>query len=385
MQVLTKELEVKLGPDTGDLSMRFGLHSGPVTAGVLRGERSRFQLFGDTVNTAARIESTGQRGRIHLSEECAHELMNHQKAHWVEPREDKVSAKGKGELTTYWLGGTGTHSQSSAASSNVGHHGVVHGDSAMKPLPKIPRKKKEGKVKEEKLKENEEKSKKARLVDWNVDILQRLLKQIQARRVTVDEERKEIRAREKDQKKKMEDPALKPLPFKVSDPTAEQHPESSKHSSKRRDSDNSAVDPDSSRHGNVSKHSNISGASGASTSKHGKSFEIPEEISENQVSGNRIYTDEVAEIIPMPKFDSKAVRKWENADDVVLSFEVVEQLHDFVETTASLYRDNSFHNFVSFLLLQVFFSMVHIVTMTDIADFPFGTCRNTHPMSRCPW
>jgi len=30
--------------------MRFGLHSGPVTAGVLRGEKSRFQLFGDTVS-----------------------------------------------------------------------------------------------------------------------------------------------------------------------------------------------------------------------------------------------------------------------------------------------------------------------------------------------
>ena len=41
---LTKELEVSLAPDTGDLTLRIGLNSGPVTAGVLRGDKVRFQL-----------------------------------------------------------------------------------------------------------------------------------------------------------------------------------------------------------------------------------------------------------------------------------------------------------------------------------------------------
>ena len=48
MNELVKELEVTLGPDTADLRIRVGIHSGPVTAGVLRGDKARFQLFGDT-------------------------------------------------------------------------------------------------------------------------------------------------------------------------------------------------------------------------------------------------------------------------------------------------------------------------------------------------
>ena len=44
---LLQKLELELGPDTGDLGIRVGLNSGPVTAGVLRADRARFQLFGD--------------------------------------------------------------------------------------------------------------------------------------------------------------------------------------------------------------------------------------------------------------------------------------------------------------------------------------------------
>jgi class 3 adenylate cyclase len=72
---LTRTLEVTLGPDTGDLTLRIGLHSGPVTAGVLRGERARFQLFGDTVNTAARMEQTGRKDKIQISQATADYLI----------------------------------------------------------------------------------------------------------------------------------------------------------------------------------------------------------------------------------------------------------------------------------------------------------------------
>jgi class 3 adenylate cyclase len=103
MNILVTELEQTLGAGTSDLKLRIGLHSGPVTAGVLRGQKARFQLFGDTVNTAARMESTGIPNKIHVSEATANELIALKKAAWLIKREDMITAKGKGQMVTYWV------------------------------------------------------------------------------------------------------------------------------------------------------------------------------------------------------------------------------------------------------------------------------------------
>jgi class 3 adenylate cyclase len=103
VQQLLPALAEDLGPDTLTLGLRIGLHSGPVTAGVLRGDKARFELFGDTVNTTSRMESTGEKDRIHLSEQTAALLSAQGRGHWLIARDEVVAAKGKGELKTFWL------------------------------------------------------------------------------------------------------------------------------------------------------------------------------------------------------------------------------------------------------------------------------------------
>lgn len=55
LPTVIRGLEDKLGEGTTCLQLRVGLHSGPVTAGVLRGQKSRFQLFGDTMVRHLRV------------------------------------------------------------------------------------------------------------------------------------------------------------------------------------------------------------------------------------------------------------------------------------------------------------------------------------------
>lgn len=169
MNDLTKKLELTLGPDTGDLAMRFGMHSGPVTAGVLRGDKSRFQLFGDTVNTAARVESTGIKNRIHISLETANQLIAHGKQNWIIPREDTVVAKGKGQMKTFWLVPSGFQpEQYKDKISNIStvSKSMSERVQEVSAIPKLAA----------------ENTRLLRLVDWVVDVMKRLLIQIEAKR-----------------------------------------------------------------------------------------------------------------------------------------------------------------------------------------------------------
>lgn len=97
-----KKLE-SAGLDTARLDMRFGIHSGAITAGILRGTKSRFELFGDTINTASRMESTGMAGKIQVSADTAALLRLDHKDRWLKKRDGLVKAKGKGDIQTYWV------------------------------------------------------------------------------------------------------------------------------------------------------------------------------------------------------------------------------------------------------------------------------------------
>mmetsp|Transcript_10416 Transcript_10416/g.15780 ORF Transcript_10416/g.15780 Transcript_10416/m.15780 type:complete len:547 (-) Transcript_10416:55-1695(-) len=91
------------GLDTLKLDMRFGIHSGAITAGILRGTKSRFELFGDTINTASRMESTSVGGKIQVSAETAELIRSDRREKWLVKRDDIITAKGKGRLQTYWV------------------------------------------------------------------------------------------------------------------------------------------------------------------------------------------------------------------------------------------------------------------------------------------
>ena len=86
------------------LSLRIGMHSGPVTSGVVGSLNVRFCLFGNTVNVGSRMESTGKAGRVQITQETA-ELLKADPvlACRIRRRPGMVDVKGQGAMKTFWL------------------------------------------------------------------------------------------------------------------------------------------------------------------------------------------------------------------------------------------------------------------------------------------
>ncbi len=80
-------------------SFRIGINSGPAVAGVIGTEKFQYDLWGDTVNTASRMESHGEAGRIQITE-ATNELINET---FTTTRRGPIDVKGKGTLDTWWL------------------------------------------------------------------------------------------------------------------------------------------------------------------------------------------------------------------------------------------------------------------------------------------
>jgi len=81
--------------------IRIGIHTGPVVAGIVGVKKFQYDIWGDTVNTASRMESSGEPGHVNISE-ATYALVKDTPGLVFTPR-GKVQAKGKGEMEMYFV------------------------------------------------------------------------------------------------------------------------------------------------------------------------------------------------------------------------------------------------------------------------------------------
>jgi Adenylate and Guanylate cyclase catalytic domain len=356
---------------------------------VLQGEKSRFQLFGDTVNTASRMESTGEKDRIQLSKATADLLVAAGKSSWIKPREDLVHAKGKGFVQTYWLVSRENVDlpqnsddqercaipkrtappRSRSGFSSAPTRGVQRtvSDSIHKVVP-------DNSIQNQKLREE-------RLIQWQVELFARLLaKIVAARGGNPDSINKKGVGRlggiNKISNHSMSRSFDRLSLHDISDDDdggvfnaskADLPPKGSKRDSffrlpsrrvsvrKNESSDASRASAWKKEYANASLDVSIDTL--ASLNEVAGAGENASVITDyNQIQGtqhpaaavfdgsfddlniNSIVVDEVAEIIRLPKFSPSAIKAFERADVIQLDDEITSQLRHFIGTVAQLYR-----------------------------------------------
>ncbi len=99
LDFIRQEKERRLAAGSTVFDVRIGIHSGPVIAGVVGNTKFAFDIWGDNVNIAARMESEGEKGRINVSEATYRLVQDH----YVFEQRGRINAKNKGEIEMYFL------------------------------------------------------------------------------------------------------------------------------------------------------------------------------------------------------------------------------------------------------------------------------------------
>ncbi|XP_022801702.1 soluble guanylate cyclase 88E-like isoform X2 [Stylophora pistillata] len=109
LDILDSVRELKHPTSKKSLTVSIGIHLGPVAAGLVGVKMPQYCLFGDSVNTAARLRTTSLPMRIHISQSC-HESLR--EIGFQTEFRGRIELKGRGKMHTYWLIGRKLYSRS---------------------------------------------------------------------------------------------------------------------------------------------------------------------------------------------------------------------------------------------------------------------------------